>query len=248
MQPRIASTYRFCVTVFGAIFLPRCRQTTSSNTSRMSAAWSRRPRLHRSCPGRSGDRPRRASTSSSSTARASPTCSGAPSSVSLLPRRAMLHCAAREASRGRRPRRPRARPPPRSRPRAPAARGLSLGASRRCRPGLRVNGCRDRTSRSKRLRSSTTRGAASARRSLPGSPRTAAEAAARADRLARRRRRPPRRRTRASLCERARAGHARAAPVRCRRPPRPGPSRQRPRLVGPTARDTPRVTTLGYDS
>ena len=39
VESRIESTQRFCVTVFGAIFLPR-RQTTSSKTSRRSSAWS----------------------------------------------------------------------------------------------------------------------------------------------------------------------------------------------------------------
>ena len=40
VRARIASTYRFWFTVFGAIFLPRWRQTTSSKTSRTSSAWS----------------------------------------------------------------------------------------------------------------------------------------------------------------------------------------------------------------
>ena len=40
VHSRIASTYRFWPIVFGAIFLPRWRQTTSSKTSRMSSVWS----------------------------------------------------------------------------------------------------------------------------------------------------------------------------------------------------------------
>src|SRR6266436_6732595 len=40
VEARMASTYRFCVTVFGVIRLPRCDQTTSSKMSRTSSAWS----------------------------------------------------------------------------------------------------------------------------------------------------------------------------------------------------------------
>src|SRR5215210_476466 len=88
---RIASTYCFCMTVFGAIFLPRWRQTTSSNTSRMSSASSIARTTAPTVSGPISWPPSTSSTSSSTTARASETCVSSPSIVSTLPRSRIVH-------------------------------------------------------------------------------------------------------------------------------------------------------------
>src|SRR5215212_5403494 len=88
---RIASTYCFCMTVFGAIFFPRWRQTTSSNTSRMSSASSMARTTAPTVSGPISWPPSTSSTSSSTTARASETCVASPSIVSTLPRSRIVH-------------------------------------------------------------------------------------------------------------------------------------------------------------
>ncbi len=89
---RIDSTYCFWVTVFGAIFLPRWRQTTSSKSSRTSAPCSSTPRTVSTVPGPISWPPWMSSTISSSTARASATASSSPSSVTRLPRITIVAC------------------------------------------------------------------------------------------------------------------------------------------------------------
>src|SRR5215216_921355 len=84
---RMASTYRFCVTVFGEIFLPRWRQTTSSKTSRMSSAWSIAASTASTVLGPISCPPSTSSASSSTTARACATLGSSPSMVRRLPRR-----------------------------------------------------------------------------------------------------------------------------------------------------------------
>src|SRR5436190_5607303 len=88
--PRIASTYCFCITVFGEIFLPRWRQITSSKTSRISSAWSSARTTAPTVSGPISWPPWTSSTSSSTTARASDTRSSSPSIVSTLPRRRIV--------------------------------------------------------------------------------------------------------------------------------------------------------------
>src|SRR3954447_13803380 len=100
VQRRIASTYCFCVTVFGAIFLPRWRHTTSSKTSRMSSAWSSAETTAPTVSGPISCPPSTSSTSSSTTARAAATFSSSPSIVSWFPRsRSVQWRRARSASR-----------------------------------------------------------------------------------------------------------------------------------------------------
>src|SRR3954451_4130757 len=84
---RIASTYFFCVTVFGVIFLPRCDQSTSSKISRTSSDSSIAFSTVSTVPAPISCPLSTRSTSSSTTARAAATLSSSPSSVSRLPRR-----------------------------------------------------------------------------------------------------------------------------------------------------------------
>src|SRR5919202_666484 len=79
------------MTVFGAIFLPRWRQTMSSKTSRMSSAWSSAPSTASTVFGPISCPPSTSSTSSSTTARASATAGSSPSIVSRLPRSRIVH-------------------------------------------------------------------------------------------------------------------------------------------------------------
>src|SRR6266571_4284852 len=74
------------MTVFGAIFLPRWRQTMSSKTSRTSSTWSSAPSTASTVDGPISCPPSTSSTSSSTTARASETFGSSPSIVSRLPR------------------------------------------------------------------------------------------------------------------------------------------------------------------
>ena len=91
VERRIASTYSFCVTVFGAIFLPRCRQTTASKTSRTSWPASSVPSTASTVWPPIWWPPSTSSTSSSITARAFSTWRSSPSRVSWLPRRRTVH-------------------------------------------------------------------------------------------------------------------------------------------------------------
>src|SRR6188472_2587171 len=87
------------MTVFGEIFLPRWRQTTSSKTSRMSSAWSSAATTAPTVSGPISCPPSTSSTSSSTTARAAATLSSSPSIVSWFPRsRSVQESRARSAS------------------------------------------------------------------------------------------------------------------------------------------------------
>src|SRR3954470_6783524 len=88
---RIASTYAFWVTVFGAIFFPRCRQTTSSKTSRTSWSASSAPSTASTVCAPIWWPPSTSSTSSSMTSRAACTCASSPASVSWFPRSRTVH-------------------------------------------------------------------------------------------------------------------------------------------------------------
>src|SRR5262245_43925577 len=82
------------------MFLPRCLQTTSSNTSRTSSAWSSAASTAPTVSGPIWWPPSTSSTSSSTTARAAAMSSSSPPRVSRLPRSAIVQCSrSRSASR-----------------------------------------------------------------------------------------------------------------------------------------------------